>query len=122
MKILYTNGDQFPKYADPDDPRIPLVNGGVFRNANRWDGRPEVAEEILIDPKCNLASDIQAAYEEFEWEVPGSYPGSKRRVKARVTILEDDHVLAAREQLSRERATKFDVPTNRKSRQLKDAE
>lgn len=122
MKLLYTNGDQFPKYADPDNPRIPLVNGGAFRNANRWDGRPEVAEEVLIDPQCNLAADIGAAYEEFEWEVPGSYPGSKRRVRAKITLLDDEHVIASREQLSRERATKLDIPVKPKTRQLKDAE
>ncbi len=121
MKIVYANGDQFQKYADPDNPRIPLVNGGVFRNANRWDGRPEICDEVLIDPTCNGADDIAACYGDFEWEVPGAYSGSKRKAKAKITLLDDEHVSAVREQLTRERSSRIDLPVSKpKTRRLEE--
>ena len=61
--------------------------GGTFRNANAWDGCPEICEEVLIAKDCNAFEEIKGSYEEFSWDVPGKYPNSKKTIKAKVTIL-----------------------------------
>lgn len=108
MKIVYANEGDFHKYADPDNPRRPHVPGGVFRNANAWDGRPEFCDEVLIDPDCNMAAAIAAAYENFEWIVPGDFPGLTKKRHAKITMLNTKSVAKARKEAEKVKAAQID--------------
>jgi len=109
MKILYTNSEEFHKYADKDNSRRPLITGGVFRDANAWDARCEPCEEVLIDPEANAAEEIANFYRDFRWVVPGSYPGTTKTLRAKVTMLNEAMVSRAKKQVQKNRDVQFDA-------------